>query len=211
MYFKIKRFIDFVIAASALILMFPVLVLIAVLIKIDSAGSVIFSQKRIGKGGVPFCMYKFRTMIPNAESMGTGIYIFEGDSRITKVGRFLRKTSLDELPQLWNIIKGDMAFVGPRPPVLGHFPEYETLNDAYKRRFSVLPGITGLAQVVGRNDFSWDEKVKYDNIYIDQVTKFGLLYDIKICFMTFQRVGSMNDVYEKPENMEKNQNSLRVK
>lgn len=211
MYFKIKRSIDFVIAASALILIFPVLVLIAVLIKIDSEGSVLFSQKRIGKGGVPFCMYKFRTMVPNAESMGTGIYVFEGDSRITKMGRFLRKTSLDELPQLWNIIKGDMAFVGPRPPVFGHFPKYETLNDAYKRRFSVLPGVTGLAQVVGRNDFSWDEKVKYDNIYIDQVTKLGLLYDIKIWIMTFQRVGFMNDVYEKPENMAKNQRSLRVK
>ena len=149
-------------------------------------------------------MYKFRSMVTNAQNMGTGVYSFEGDPRITKVGHFIRKTSLDELPQLWNIVKGDMAFIGPRSPVLGHFPEWDTLNDAYKRRFSVPPGISGLAQCVGRNEFSWDEKVHWDNIYIDKLSKYYILYDIKMWFMTFTRVFSMSDVAEKPENMEKN-------
>ena len=211
MYFKLKRLMDSAVALVALILISPLMIIIAALIKVDSEGNVIFRQKRIGKNGIPFLMYKFRTMVPNAENMGTGVYIFEGDSRVTKIGRILRKTSLDELPQLWNIVKGEMAFVGPRPPVLGHFPDYDTLNDSYKRRFSVLPGITGLAQVVGRNDFSWDEKVKYDNIYIDKVKKYGFLYDAKIWIMTFHRVGAMNDVYETPQNMEKNRVSLHTK
>ena len=136
--------------------------------------------------------------------MGTGVYSFEGDPRITRVGKFLRRTSVDELPQLFNVLRGDMAIVGPRSPVVGNFPDYDKLNEEFKRRFSVLPGITGLAQVVGRNDFSWDEKVKYDNIYIDKIQRYGLLYDIKIIFMTVIRVFSMSDVSEKPENMEKN-------
>ena len=98
-----------------------------------------------------------------------------------------------------------MALVGPRSPVVGHFPDYETLSPEYQRRFSVLPGITGLAQVTGRNELLWDEKVKYDNIYIDKVKKYGLLYDIKILALTLVRVFSMSDVSEMPENMQKNE------
>ena len=183
----------------------PILLIISLAIVIDSRGGVIFKQLRIGKNGKPYAMLKFRTMVPNAQNMGTGVYSFKDDPRITKVGRFLRKTSLDELPQLWNIIRGDMAFIGPRSPVVGHFPEYETLSPDYKRRFSVLPGITGLAQVTGRNELLWDEKVKYDNIYIDKVKKYGPLYDIKILFLTVIRVFSMRDVAETQENMEKNE------
>ena len=203
-YFFIRRIIDTIIALIALVLLSPILLIVAIAICLESKGGAIFKQKRIGLNGKPFDMYKFRSMVKNAQNMGTGVYSFEGDPRITKVGHFIRRTSIDELPQLWNIVKGDMAFIGPRSPVVGHFPEWDTLNDAYKRRFTVLPGISGLAQCVGRNDFSWDEKVVWDNIYIDKVSKYYILYDIKMWFMTFARVFSMSDVDEKQENMEKN-------
>ena len=203
-YLFIRRIIDTIIALVAMIILSPVLLAVAIAVCVDSKGGAIFKQKRIGLNGKPYKMYKFRSMVTNAQNMGTGVYSFEGDPRITKVGHFIRKTSLDELPQLWNIVKGDMAFIGPRSPVLGHFPEWDTLNDAYKRRFSVPPGISGLAQCVGRNEFSWDEKVHWDNIYIDKLSKYYILYDIKMWFMTFTRVFSMSDVAEKPENMEKN-------
>ncbi len=203
-YFFLRRIIDTIIALIALIVLSPILLIVALAICLESKGGAIFKQKRIGLNGKPYDMYKFRSMVKNAQNMGTGVYSFEGDPRITKVGHFIRRTSIDELPQLWNIVKGDMAFIGPRSPVVGHFPEWNTLNDAYKRRFTVLPGISGLAQCVGRNDFSWDEKVVWDNIYIDKVSKYYILYDIKMWFMTFARVFSMSDVAEKQENMEKN-------
>jgi lipopolysaccharide/colanic/teichoic acid biosynthesis glycosyltransferase len=209
MYFKVRRVIDTIIALLMLLVLFPLLLVLAIWVKVDSEGPAIFKQKRIGKDGVPYSMYKFRSMVQNAQNMGTGVFSFAGDPRITKAGAILRKTSLDELPQLWNIVKGDMAFVGPRSPVIGHFPEYDELTDEYKKRFSVLPGITGLAQCVGRNELPWDEKIKYDNQYIDNVEKYGLIYDIKIWFMTLKRVFSMSSVEETAENMEKSQEALK--
>lgn len=210
MYFAIRRVFDILICLIALIVLSPLLLIIAIAVKIDSKGPVIFKQDRIGKNGKVFKIYKFRTMVVGAQKMGSGVYSFAGDPRITKVGKILRKTSLDELPQLWNVLIGNMAIVGPRAPVYGHFPEYHTLNEKYKRRFSVRPGITGLAQVVGRNDFSWDQKVEYDNIYIDKVKRYWFLYDIKILFMTVLRVFSMSDVSEKQESMDANKQQLEV-
>lgn len=209
MYFKVKRAIDTIIAILMLLVLSPLLLIIALWIKLDSKGPVIFKQKRIGKDGISYNMYKFRSMVQDAQSMGTGVFSFAGDPRITKAGAFLRKTSLDELPQLWNIVKGDMAFVGPRSPVVGHFPEYNDLKDEYKKRFSVLPGITGLAQCVGRNELPWDEKAVLDNQYIDNINKYGIIYDIKIWFMTFKRVFSMSSIEESVENMEKSKAALK--
>ena len=121
-------------------------------------------------------MYKFRSMIVDAEKMGAGLFNYKDDPRVTKVGKFLRKSSLDELPQLFNIFFGDMSVVGPRPCVTYELGDFETLNKKYKKRFQVKAGLTGLAQVKGRNDISWDEKVTYDNQYVDGFKKYGIRY-----------------------------------
>lgn len=196
MKFIVKRFIDILLSSIAVIILFPLMLIIAVAVKLDSKGPALFKQERLTKDGKVFTMYKFRTMIENAEQMGTGLFSYTDDFRVTKVGKFLRKTSLDELPQLFNVIKGDMSIVGPRPPVSYELGNYEELNDEYKRRFTVLPGITGFAQVSGRNELPWDEKVKYDNQYIDLFNKYGVLIDFKIIFMTVFNVLKMKGIYE---------------
>ena len=145
----LKRFIDVVLCSVALILLIPVWLIIAIAIKCDSKGPVLFAQDRRTKNGRIFKMYKFRSMVVNAESMGAGLFNYENDPRVTKVGRFLRNTSLDELPQLWNVIKGDLSLVGPRPCVSYELGDFDTLNKKYKKRFEARGGITGLAQVKG--------------------------------------------------------------
>lgn len=144
-------------------------------------------------------MFKFRTMIENAEHMGTGLFNYKNDFRVTKVGAFLRKSSLDELPQLINVLIGDMSLVGPRPPVTYELGNYDELSSMYKKRFAVPAGITGLAQISGRNELSWDEKIQYDNQYIDAFQEYGVLLDLKIIFLTIVNIFRMKDIYETPE------------
>ncbi len=192
----LKRFFDIVLCITALILLTPIWLIIAVAVKCDSKGPVLFSQGRRTRHGRIFKMYKFRTMLVNAENMGAGLFNYENDPRVTKVGRFLRATSLDELPQLWNVIKGDISIVGPRPCVSYELGDFETLNKKYKKRFEVRGGITGLAQVKGRNENSWDEKVTYDNIYIDKFKAQGIWLDIKILMLTAAKVFKKQDIYE---------------
>ena len=128
--------------------------------------------------------------------MGAGLFNYENDPRVTKVGRFLRNTSIDELPQLWNVFKGDLSIVGPRPCVTYELGDFDTLNKRYKKRFEMKGGITGLAQIKGRNDISWDEKVTYDNLYIDLFRKHGIFTDLKILFGTVAKVFKRQDIYE---------------
>lgn len=135
-------------------------------------------------------------MVVNAENMGAGLFNYENDPRVTKVGRKLRDSSIDELPQLFNIFKGDMSVVGPRPCVTYELGDFDTLNKKYKKRFWVKAGLTGLAQVKGRNDISWDDKVTYDNEYVDLFGKWGILIDIKILFETIIKVFHREDIYE---------------
>lgn len=192
----LKRLFDIVLSLLTLILVSPILIILSILIKIDSNGPILFKQKRITKNGTIFIMYKLRSMVIDAETKGTGLFNYENDPRVTRVGRFLRKSSLDELPQLWNILKGNMSIVGPRPPVEYELGEYDNLNDEYKNRFRVRAGITGLAQVKGRNELEWDQKVKFDNIYIEKFNKYGIFIDIKIIFLTIVNVFWQKNIYE---------------
>ena len=192
----LKRFFDIVFCSIAFIVLIPVWLIIAIAIKCDSKGPILFAQERRTKNGRLFKMYKFRSMIMDAERMGTGLFNFENDPRVTKVGRFLRDSSLDELPQLWNVVKGDLSLVGPRPCVSYELGDFDTLNKKYKKRFEVRGGITGLAQIKGRNENSWDEKVTYDNIYIDTFKKQGIWLDVKIVAGTIARIFKRQDIYE---------------
>ena len=191
-----KRKLDCCIAFIVLIIGLAPMLIIAFAIKIDSHGPVLFKQDRIGKDGKVFKMLKFRSMYIGAEKKGTGVYSGTGDRRVTRVGRFMRATSIDELPQLFNIFFGSMSIVGPRPCVSYELGDYDTLNRKYKKRFNVKAGLTGLAQVKGRNDISWDDKVAYDNQYVDLFKKRGILIDIQILFESVIKVFKKENIYE---------------
>lgn len=174
-----KRFIDILLSLLALIILSPVLVVVAILVRIKLGGPVLFSQNRPGKDEKIFKMYKFRTMTDERDFNGE---LLSDNIRLTKFGKLLRATSLDELPELWNILKGDMSIVGPRPLLVQYLPLY---NEEQKRRHEVRPGLTGLAQVSGRNAISWEEKFQLDVKYINQVT---LINDFKIVLLTAKKV-----------------------
>lgn len=192
----IKRFFDIVSSGILALILLPLWIVVAIWIKCDSKGPVFFKQGRRTKRGRVFNMLKFRSMVVNAEQMGAGLFNYENDPRVTKVGRFLRNTSIDELPQLFNILKGDMSVVGPRPCVTYELGDFDTLNNRYKKRFEVKAGLTGLAQVRGRNDISWDEKVGYDNQYVDDFKRIGVLTDIKILWLSVIKVFKKENIYE---------------
>lgn len=187
MYRYIKRVTDSLIAMVALIILFIPMLLVAIIIKIESNGPIIFKQERLGRYGKPFKIWKFRSMCVGAEKQGTGVYSYKGDSRITRVGRFIRATSIDELPQLVNILKGDMALIGPRPALTYHPWPYEKYNDHQKHMFDVLPGVTGWAQVNGRKEVPWPERIELNVWYAKNVS---FLLDAKIFFMTIFKVAT---------------------
>jgi lipopolysaccharide/colanic/teichoic acid biosynthesis glycosyltransferase len=171
-----------------------VFILVSLFIKINSKGRIIFKQNRLGKNGKEFKILKFRTMVENAESIGTGLDSYENDFRVTRIGKVLRNTSLDELPQLFNILIGDMSFIGPRPPVVYHPYPYSEYPEDAKKRFLVRPGVTGAAQVNGRNSLEWEEKFKFDIYYVENL---NILLDIKIFFKTVIKVLKMEGSYDK--------------
>ena len=185
-----KRFFDILIAFLGLIICAIPMLIIALAIKCDSKGPVFFKQERVGKKGKVFKIYKFRSMCTGAEQMGSGVYSRKGDARVTKVGKILRATSLDELPQFFNLLKGDMSLIGPRPPLTYHPWTWDKYTDEQKRMFDVRPGITGWAQVNGRKDVEWNKRIKLNVWYVEHVS---LWLDIKILFKTVSKVFSNAD------------------
>ena len=185
-YLCLKRILDFVVALIIFAGTLPVMVVVAIAIKLeDPTGPVLFRQDRPGLYGKIFRLNKFRTMTVVTEKDGRRL---SDKERLTRVGRFLRKTSIDELPQLINILKGEMSFIGPRPLLVKYLPFY---TDEEKKRHEVLPGISGWAQVNGRNNISWDEKFKYDIEYVEQIS---LKMDVKILFLTIYKIFKRSDV-----------------
>jgi Sugar transferases involved in lipopolysaccharide synthesis len=195
--FLIKSVIDIAAAAVGLVLLFPLFVLIAAAIKLTSEGPVFFHQDRVGINGRIFKLHKFRTMVVGAESIGAGLSVAGNDSRITKIGAILRKTSLDELPQLFNVLKGDISLVGPRPTVPEHIAYYGKFE---RRRLEVKPGITGLAMVRGRSSVPWSVRIKYD---VEYVENFSLWLDLKILLRTVWVVLAGKNIYYNYENSAK--------
>jgi sugar transferase EpsL len=181
----LKRFFDLLVAFVGLLLFSPVLFIVAILVRLFHGTPILFQQERPGYKGKPFFIYKFRTMTSRLAPDGS---LLPDAERMTRFGRFLRTTSMDELPELLNILRGEMSLVGPRPLLMQYLPLY---NDEQMRRHDVLPGMTGWAQINGRNNISWEEKFKLDLWYVDNWS-FGL--DIKILLKTFAKVFRREDV-----------------
>lgn len=193
----IKRILDVLLSFILIIAFCPLFLIISILIKTSSKGPVFFIQERIGKDTSLFKMFKFRTMVENAESSGSGLFSYEDDPRITKIGHILRRMSIDELPQLFNVLIGDMSLVGPRPPVTYELGDINDFSEELKARFRMKPGITGLAQVSGRNDLEWPDKIKFDNQYIDSFRDQGIFMDFRILIKTIFVVLAMANIVEK--------------
>ncbi|WP_341530179.1 sugar transferase [Nostoc sp. UHCC 0302] len=181
----IKSILDRFVAAIALIILSPVLLSVAIAVYINMGSPILFTQKRPGKDTRIFTCYKFRTM---TDLRGTNGKLLPDTERLTNLGKFLRKTSLDELPQLWSVLKGDMSFIGPRPLLIEYLPYY---SERERKRHSVLPGITGLAQINGRNRLLWEDRLEFDIQYVE---KQSLALDFYILFMTVWKVIARSDI-----------------
>jgi len=181
----IKRILDLIISVLGLLICVVPMVIVALLIRLESPGPAIFRQRRIGKDGKEFELLKFRSMCLGAEHTGSGVYSGKGDTRVTRIGRILRTTSIDELPQMINILRGDMSLIGPRPPLTYHPWPIEAYTDEQRRMFEVRPGITGWAQVNGRKGVEWHHRIELNVWYVDHVS---FLLDMKIFFLTIYKV-----------------------
>ena len=184
-----SRVLDAVLAAALLLVTSPLLALAALAIRLESRGPVFYRQRRVGLRGAPFELWKLRTMVPGAETMGAGIYVVEGDPRITRTGRLLRRFSLDELPNLVNVLRGEMAVVGPRPTVQEQVDRY---TDRQRRRLEVKPGITGWAQVNGRTSLPWPERIELDVWYVEHRS---LRLDLRILGRTARMLATGHGLY----------------
>jgi lipopolysaccharide/colanic/teichoic acid biosynthesis glycosyltransferase len=181
------------IAVPAALLTAPVVAVFCVLIRLESHGGALFKQTRAGLRGTAFEIFKLRTMVTGAEHIGAGLAVLEGDSRITRTGEFLRRYSLDELPNLWNVIRGEMSIVGPRPTLMGQVEQYTAHQ---RRRLDVRPGITGWAQVNGRASLPWSERIELDVWYVEHRT---LLLDLRILALTMRMVLGGHGLYHADE------------
>ena len=196
----VKRALDLLISVLALLLLSPLFLIAALAVKLSSKGPVIFRQKRLGRGGREFDFYKFRSMVVNAEKTGSGVYSAKDDPRVTKVGRILRASSIDELPQLINILKGDMSLIGPRPPLTYHPWPIGDYSDWQRHMFDVRPGITGWTQTHGRKDVEWHRRIELNIWYAEHVS---FLLDLRIFFLTFFKVFTNADNANTGETLKK--------
>ena len=185
MYKYVKRILDFSVALIAAIILSPLMAITAIAVKVESKGPAVFKQDRLGLNAKVFKIYKFRSMCQGAEHTGTGVYSGADDIRVTKIGKIIRATSIDELPQLFNIIKGDMSFIGPRPPLTYHPWDISEYTEEQLHMFDVRPGISGWAQINGRKDVEWHKRIELNCWYVDNMS---LWLDIKILFKTFLKV-----------------------
>lgn len=189
MFYKfVKRLFDILISLVGLLITSPILILTAIAIKIESPGPIIFKQERLGRDGKVFKIYKFRSMCLDAEK--AGVYEKKGDSRVTRVGKIIRKTSIDELPQFVNILKGEMSLIGPRPALTYHPWDFEEYTAQQKKMFNVRPGITGWAQVNGRKAVEWPRRIELNVEYVENIS---FMLDLKIFFQTIFKVLRMED------------------
>jgi lipopolysaccharide/colanic/teichoic acid biosynthesis glycosyltransferase len=185
----LSRALDVALAGLLLLITAPLLALAALAIRLESRGPVFYRQLRVGRGGEKFELWKLRTMVPGAESMGAGIYVLDGDARITRVGRLLRRFSLDELPNLVNVIRGEMAIVGPRPTVQEQVDRY---TDRQRRRLDVKPGITGWAQINGRTSLPWPDRIELDVWYVEHRS---MRLDLRILARTARMLATGHGLY----------------
>ncbi|MEI6447397.1 MAG: sugar transferase [Actinomycetes bacterium] len=188
-YRPVKRLLDLLLGGAASLVSLPVVLVCAAAVKLDSRGPVLYRQARAGRDGREFEIYKLRTMVVGAESIGSGMAVDEGDARITRVGAFLRRWSLDELPNLWNVVGGEMSLVGPRPTLPEQVADYD---DRQRGRLSVRPGVTGWAQIHGRASLPWSERIELDLWY---VANASLSLDLRILLGTVRMVLTGSDLY----------------